>query len=317
MPLVSVVIPAYNAGKTIISTVDSVLKQTLYDFEIIVINDGSTDSTLKTLDTIKDDRLKVFSYPNAGVSVARNRGITHATGEYIAFLDADDIWVADKLEAQVKALLANPEAGLAYSWTDYIDEEGKFLYPGDRIQVNGNVYENLLVHNFVDSGSNVLIKRQALSEVGEFDSSINTAADWDMWLRLAERYDFVAVPKPQILYRISQTSMSANLDLQKEQCLKVLDKACAKLPDSLKYLKKKSLGSLYQYLMLKMLSGPTTRSNNLKAAQYFYLAITNDPHLLKQRSRLMGILFAKIVLGMVLPPKTAKLFISKLKQMVS
>ncbi len=101
MPKISVIIPVYNAEETIKETLESVLSQTFSQFEIIVINDGSQDKTLEIVSRILDPRLKVLSYPNAGVSVSRNRGISQAAGEYVSFLDADDLWTPDKLETQL------------------------------------------------------------------------------------------------------------------------------------------------------------------------------------------------------------------------
>jgi len=121
MPVISVIIPAYNAEKTILETIQSLQKQTFTDFEIIVINDGSTDGTVELLNAIEDSRVKVFSYENGGLPVARNRGIDRATGEYITFVDADDLWTPDKLELQLTALRQHPEAGIAYSWTAFIN----------------------------------------------------------------------------------------------------------------------------------------------------------------------------------------------------
>ena len=123
MPTISIVIPAYNAERTILETIKSVQKQTFSDFEIIVINDGSTDRTLELVLSVEEPRLKIFSYQNGGVSVARNRGISHATGEFIAFLDADDLWTSDKLELQLAGLKQHPEAGIAYSWTYNMSEK--------------------------------------------------------------------------------------------------------------------------------------------------------------------------------------------------
>ena len=104
MPRVSVVIPTFNAESTITETVESVLSQSFTDFELLVINDGSTDDTLSQLAEIKDSRLRILSFPNGGVAASRNRGIEHSTGAYIAFLDADDIWARDKLKEQLMAL---------------------------------------------------------------------------------------------------------------------------------------------------------------------------------------------------------------------
>ena len=125
------------------------MKQTFQDLELIVINDGSQDATLEVLSSIQDPRLRILSYSNAGLASSRNRGITEATGEYISFLDADDLWTPDKLEAQLQALQEHPEAAVAYSWTDYIDQSSQFLHSGRHITINGNVYQNLLVNNFL------------------------------------------------------------------------------------------------------------------------------------------------------------------------
>ncbi len=120
MPKISIITPAYNAERTILETIESVQNQTFSNFELIVINDGSKDRTLDLLQTIKDERLKIFSYENGGVAIARNRGLSHATGDFIAFIDADDLWTPDKLELQLAALQKHPEAGVAYSWTYFM-----------------------------------------------------------------------------------------------------------------------------------------------------------------------------------------------------
>src|SRR5919199_14579 len=154
MPLISVIIPVFNGEKTIQKTIESVLTQTVTDFELLVINDGSQDGTLEIVERIQDVRIKVFSYPNAGPSTSRNRGISHATSEYISFIDADDLWTPDKLEAQLKALQENPKAAVAYSWTDYIDESSQLLKRGGYMTVNGDVYPQLLLIDFIANGSN-------------------------------------------------------------------------------------------------------------------------------------------------------------------
>ena len=122
MSLISVIIPAYNAELTIEETIAAVREQTVTNFELIIIDDGSTDRTVETVNKIEDSRIRLLSYQNEGLPTARNRGIENASGEYIAFLDADDLWTKDKLEKQLAMLETNPEAGVAYSQTCYIDE---------------------------------------------------------------------------------------------------------------------------------------------------------------------------------------------------
>lgn len=314
MPLISVIIPAYNAEKTIQETIESVLQQTLSDFEILVINDGSTDRTLEIVSQIDDARLRVFSYPNAGVAPTRNRGLTQATGEYISFLDADDLWTPDKLEAQLKALQENPQAAVAYSWTDWIDESGKFLRSGGHITENGQVYDKLLVRDFIESGSNPLIRAEAFQTVGNFDESLAFGEDWDMWLRLAFRYEFITVPSAQILYRISPNSASFNVLKMEAGSWRVLEKAWVQTPPSTPHLKRKILANRYQYLTLKALEGNWERRQGLVAVRFFWQAILNDPTWLR-RGKLMAIILFKIGLATFLSPQQAQRIRTSLKKM--
>jgi len=305
MPKISVIIPAYNAEKTIKETIESVLSQTLSQFEIIVINDGSQDKTLEVVSRILDPRLKVLSYPNAGVSVSRNRGISQAAGDYVSFLDADDLWTPDKLETQLKALQANPKAAVAYSWTDWIDESGQFLRSGGHISVNGDVYAKLLLRDFVESGSNPLIRRQALTEVGGFDKSLNLAADWDMWLRLAARYEFVAVPSSQILYRVSPNSMSSNVWKMEAESLQIIERAFAVAPESLQHLKREVLGSRYKYLTFKSLEGTPERKKGLAAVRFLWQMVRYDRSMLL-RSQILAIVLVKIAIATLLPSQLSQ-----------
>ncbi|MCT7964362.1 glycosyltransferase [Laspinema sp. D1] len=314
MSLVSVIIPCFNAEKTIQSTLESVLVQSHGDLEIIVINDGSQDSSLEKASQINDPRLQIFSYPNSGVSVSRNRGIERAKGDYISFLDADDLWTADKLESQLKALRETPQAAVAYSWTDYIDESGKFLYPGSHLSWSGDVFAKLLFKNFIENGSNPLIRRSALTEVGEFDASLPPVEDWDMWLRLAARYHFVAVSRSQVLYRMSADANSANIANMETQGLKMLDRAFSLAPDSLQYLRKSSLGNFYQYLTFRSLTRYGTRQECLVAGRCFVKAIANNPQLLRRQRKLMLIVWVKIVLGIILSPQSARFLLKTLNK---
>ena len=162
MPIISVIIPTYNAELTIIETITSVQQQTFSDFELIIIDDGSSDQTLELISSVGDKRIRFFSYDNAGVSVARNRGISHATGEFIAFLDHDDLWTPDKLDLQLAALRQHPDAGVAYSWTlFFMNEKRESFYAGEPTFYEGNVYAQLLVSDFIVSASNPLICKQA------------------------------------------------------------------------------------------------------------------------------------------------------------
>ncbi len=309
MPIISVVIPVYNGERTIQETIESVLNQTFTDFELIIINDGSQDRTLEIVSSIKDERLKVFSYPNAGLSESRNRGIFHASGEYISFIDADDLWTADKLELQLKALQENPQAAVAYSWTKCIDELGNFSRRGSHISVTGDVYAKLLLIDFIENGSNPLIRKNAFTEVGEFDASFTHSEDRDMWLRLAAKYHFVAVPYPQILYRQSDNSVSANLPKQEVGSLKVIEKAFNQAPESLQHLKRHSIANIYKGLTFKALEGKAQPKQGLIAVKLLWHSLSNDTALLKTRVICKALL--KIAVMIILPPPISQVLIAK------
>lgn len=299
-PKISVIIPAYNSEKTINYTIESVLNQSFTDFELIVINDGSQDSTLEVITQIQDSRIKVFSYPNAGGNVSRNRGLYRAGGEFVSFLDADDLWTPDKLQSQLKALQENVTAKIAYSWTDYIDTNGQFLFSGKRINENGNVYENLLLNNFLENGSNPLICKKALITLGGFDEFLTAAQDWDMWLRLASKFDFVCVPSVQILYRISPNSLSCNLLRQEKSCLQVLERAYKERPSTLKNSWNISLANLYKYLTCKALQKPFNRQKGLTAGRFLWEYFLNDSSRLENINLTLKMLF-KIVIIFIFP----------------
>jgi len=316
MPLISVIIPAYNAEQTILETISSVQQQTFQDFEIIVVDDGSKDKTVEIVQSIKDERLKLLSYGNGGVCVARNRGILYATGEFIAFLDADDLWTSDKLELQLTALKQLPEAGVAYSWTCFMDvnEQGEALlfHPSSPYSFEGNVYENLLVSDFIHSGSNTLIRRKAIDSTGEFDPTLKSCEDWDYWLRLATRWHFVVVPKHQILYRRTPGSRSSKVEVMKEASLIAMEKAYQAAPPELQYLKCYTLTNFHKYCASLYLQH-SNDSNGVRQAQlHLWSAICIQPKTLLDKTTQK--LLLKLVLKRVFPPKVSSYFFEEMRK---
>ncbi|MEM7712078.1 MAG: glycosyltransferase [Cyanobacteria bacterium P01_A01_bin.68] len=309
MPKISVVVPAYNSQSTILETIYSVLQQSFSDFELIVINDGSTDKTLRLLSTVNDARLKVYSYPNGGLPAARNRGIVRATGQFISFIDADDLWTPDKLELQLQALQKNPQAAVAYSWTICMGNDGSSFHPGISETVQGNVYSKLLVGNFIGSGSNVLIRREAIESVGYFDESLKSCEDWDYWMRLAPKWDFVVVPKPQIIYRLSSGAMSSKLDVMEKYQTLVLEKAFASAPPQLHHLKNQGFAYIYLFMTRLCLS----RANDIKvvneASQKLWKAIRFSPKILLSKEA--QLLLIKVCILRVISPKIASSILSR------
>lgn len=306
MPTISIIVPVYNAEHTILETVVSVQQQSFSDFELILIDDGSTDRTLEQLNTVKDPRISIFPYQNGGVSVARNRGIAHAAGEFIAFLDHDDLWTPDKLELQLTALQQNPEAGVAYSWTCNMSQEGEFFEAGHSPSFTGNVYAELLRSNFIANGSNLLIRRQAIESVEGFDPTLAYCADWDFYLRLASRWHFVVVPKPQILYRQTSGSMSSKIDLLEKESLFVIEKTFQSAPSELQALKHQSLAIMYQYLAGMYLADVTNLHEVKQASQKLQMAIRLYPQLLLDRLTQRYVM--KCLMMQLLSPTVAKRF---------
>ena len=309
--LISVIIPVYNAEKTIQETIESVLNQTFTNFELIIINSDSTDATLSIVSQIKDERLKVFSYPKANVAVNRNRGFKHASGDYITFLDADDLWTDDKLTAQYTALQSNPQAGVAYSWTNCIDKNGKFLRKTSHVNWSGDVYSKFLLDDFIGNGSNVMIRRELLTEVGGFDETLTNAQDTDMWLKLSAITDFYCVPKPQVLYRILPNSMSSNvLGLEKSN-LEVIQRSFAReKAKELQHLKPIAIANLYKYLCYKALTAPPGKQQSVVAARFLLTAIKTDISLLFKPIIFKAIL--KLTAMVVLPANWASKIFQKL-----
>ncbi|MBE9192372.1 glycosyltransferase family 2 protein [Gloeocapsopsis crepidinum LEGE 06123] len=280
MPKVTVIVPAYNAEQTIVATIASVQQQTYQDWELIVINDGSSDRTLELLKRIREPRMRVYHYSNAGVSVARNRGIALAQGELIAFLDADDLWSADKLELQAAALQQYPHAAVAYSWTYFMNATATTIHAAPGVWFEGDVYQQLLVRNFLYSGSNPLVRRDALVLVGGFEPTLTHGEDWELFVRLAAVVQFVVVPVGQVFYRQSSTSASAQVDLMEQRLLLVIDSVFSAAPPQFLSLKSHCLANLYQYLTGLHLAQATNLEDVQQAGKKLEIAVRLSPKIL-------------------------------------
>ncbi|MEL7314835.1 MAG: glycosyltransferase [Cyanobacteria bacterium J06559_3] len=301
--------PAYNAERTLGEAIASVLQQTHQNWELIVVDDGSSDNSQQVVQRFQDDRIRLLTGANEGVAIARNRGIEQAQGDYVAFLDADDIWMPAKLAAQLTALQAHPEAALAYSWCDYIDNEGRWLCPGKRSLVEGIAYEQLLVANFLENASTPLIRRSALAAVGGFDPTLRCSQDRDLYLRLAAHYPFVTVPQVQVHYRMAEGAMSSRLREQEADRLKVIERGFAAAPAELQPLRRKSLAHLYRYLMLRGVEEPPSPQQSREVTRCLYLAVRYDPLLIIKQLRLLLTICAKVGTGW-LPRSVARWILS-------
>ncbi len=217
-PAVSVVIPAYNAARTLDETLRSVRAQTHTALEILVVDDGSSDATSAIADAHanEDSRIRVIRQPNAGVAAARNTGWTSAAHDLIAFIDADDLWHPRKIELQLAALArSGPRTGLVYCFFSRIDANGDITERWDSTPHAGEVFDDLLRHNFVGNGSTMLVTRAALTAARGFENSLHQAGaqgcdDYLMCCRVAESFEFAVAPENLVGYRDSPHSVSSD-----------------------------------------------------------------------------------------------------------
>ena len=242
MPKISVIIPAYNAMNYLPETLKSVLKQTFTDFEILIVNDGSSDDIVEWVSQITDPRVKLISQTNQGVSAARNMGIRKSQGEYIALLDADDLWEPVKLEKQVRKLEANPSIGLVYTWTSFIDQFSKPTGVSIVSHLEGNVWKDIVVRDMISTGSSTMIRSECFDKVGLFDSDLCIGEDRDMWTRIAAIYPFAVIKEPLTLYRRHPQNTTKSNQIIIPQLSRVIEKTFENSPDNLIYLKNHSYG---------------------------------------------------------------------------
>jgi len=221
-PLVSVIIPTFNRAWCLFEAIDSVLAQTYPNYELIIIDDGSTDDTQKRLAT--RDGFAVISQQNQGVSAARNRGIRASKGELIAFLDSDDLWLPDKLAVQIKFFTQNPGAMICQTQEIWI-RNGKRINPKNRHRkASGYFFERSLELCLV-SPSAVMVKRELFDKLGHFDEHLPACEDYDLWLRIGANLPIYLVDEPLIVKRgghADQLSSNPGLDKFRIQSIQKL-----------------------------------------------------------------------------------------------
>lgn len=210
MPKVSVVIPTYNRVKLLDNSISSVLAQTYRDFELLVIDDCSTDNTADFVSSIGDERIKLIrNSSNKGIAGVRNIGVENSSGEYIAFLDDDDEWEPEKLGRQMNLLkTGSANLGCVYTGAFIVDSGGNPI----RISVpqyRKRILSEILLRNFIITSS-VILRTECFERVGLFDETIPYGEDYDMWIRIAQEFEFDYVKDPLIRYRLHQSSISGN-----------------------------------------------------------------------------------------------------------
>jgi len=222
---VSVVLPVFNRSQWVCEAVDSVLAQTMRDFELIVVDDGSTDATPDALRHY-GDRLRLLHQQNRGVSAARNRGVRHGRGKWIAFLDSDDVWLPEKLAAQAAFLQRRPAARICQTEEIWIRNSVR-VNPGRRHRKpSGDIFTASLALCLV-SPSAVMMEKSLFMETGGFDESLPAAEDYDLWLRISLRHPVYLIDEPLVVKRgghADQLSKTPGIDRYRIRALeKILD----------------------------------------------------------------------------------------------
>ena len=243
-PLATIVVPAYNSEATISETLRSLLKQTYTNFELIVVDDGSTDDTALVVAGFRDARIRLLQQNNRGLAGAHNTGIANARGRFIGFCDADDLWLPEKLELHIAHLEARPEVGISFAGSQLIDAVGRPIGVNQKPRLRGLTAAYIFKRNPIGNGSSAVIRREALDDLAYrplneedrdwwFDETFRQSDDIEAWTRFALTLDWriEGIPGLLTLYRVHDGALSANVLRQYETWRRMLSKLSTISPE--------------------------------------------------------------------------------------
>jgi glycosyltransferase involved in cell wall biosynthesis len=228
-PQVNVIIPAHNAAKYLPIAIESVMAQTFGDWSIVLVNDGSTDNTdavVAPFLSALGDKITYIKQPKGGVSAARNTAIRNSFAEFLAILDADDVWLPHRLEEAVACLRARPDVGLCYGFITRISPDGTLLDTFDRRQKHGEgrIAPSLYMRRIDLPSPTITFRRECFDAAGGFDETLTVTEDRDLWLRIALRYKVALIPKVLAYYRTSPQSATTDPDRMLKSQLQFIEK---------------------------------------------------------------------------------------------
>ena len=259
-PLVSVIMPVYNTARYVESALNSVLAQTFEDFEILIIDDQGTDNSIELCRRYSDPRIHIISQENRGLAGARNTGIRNARGRFLAFLDSDDLWEAEKLALHVAHLMTSPSVGVSYAASSMIDDDGEFLRIVQRPKLYKISAKDVFLRNPVGNGSAPVIRAEVFADiefysddkpyVQYFDETFRQSEDIECWTRIAlsTGWKFEGLDAVLTRYRINEGGLSANVIRQFETWCRLRDKVNAINPVFAKKWSAKAEGFQLRYL---------------------------------------------------------------------
>jgi glycosyltransferase involved in cell wall biosynthesis len=261
-PSVSVIIPTYNRAELIHESLDSVFFQTFRDYEVIVVDDGSTDNTAEVLRPLAEQgKLRYIRQSNQGASAARNRGIAEARGNFIAFLDSDDLFDPAKLELQVKYYQAHPEMGLVHSGFTKFDNNGNDLGYRDTSWFSGDIYPRILLYwTTLMTMDTVVVAKNVFDSVGLFDSNLVYGEDLDMWRRIARKYPFGFINRSLARIRVHEGNISGNKTNAADDLAKYLEKAFEDDPSLSSHFRQRVFSKMYSTMAYNLLGEDNKQS---------------------------------------------------------
>lgn len=311
MKLVSVIIPVYKAEQYIAETVQCVLDQTHSNFELILVDDGSPDRSVEICQQFDDARLKIIRQENKGANAARNEGIRQSQGEYIAFLDSDDLWLPEKLAAHVEHLERSPSVGISYSCSAFIDEDGNRIGIYQMPKLTDINIRDILCRNPISNGSTAVI-RQPVFEAIEFednlygkpeqyywDERLQGSQDLDCWFRIALQTDWQmeGIPEVLTLYRVNSQGLSANLHKKQQSWEQVLEKTRDYAPEVVAQWENPARAYHLRYLARRAVS----LRDGTTARQLLHDAIAAYPQMWLEEPKRTGLTFAAAYTLSLLP----------------
>jgi glycosyltransferase involved in cell wall biosynthesis len=291
VPKVSVIVPAYNVAPYLKAALESLRQQSFQTFEVLVVDDGSTDETAAIAQSFcqKDDRFQLLRKSNGGLSSARNYGMRHAKSDYIALLDADDVYHPDKLAVHAARLAAEPSIGVTYSVSRAIRDNGRstwFTLSGKPVHADPLVA--LMCKNFIGHGSNAVFRKEIVDTIGDFDETLRSSEDLDFWLRFAatRRWRFERDQRVLCGYRVRPSGLSFNLAQMQFAYERVLQSAHQRSPQRLTSI----MPTAYAYMYRMLARTALTTGDRRKAADLIGQAWRSDPSIFVRDTRSLSTL---------------------------
>ncbi|NEO98993.1 MAG: glycosyltransferase family 2 protein [Symploca sp. SIO2E9] len=295
MNKVSIIVPVYRAEKFIAATVNSVLEQTYDNFELLIIDDDSPDRSIEICQQFQDSRIKIFRQQNRGLSGARNTGIRHAQGEYLAFLDPDDLWLPEKLEKHVQHLNSSPDVGISFSRSAFIDEDGKSLGIYQMPRLKNIDPHHVICRNPIGNGSAGVFRKEVFAAIKYqdnihgyvedfyFDENFRVSQDVECWLRIVFQtsWQIEGIPEALTLYRVNSQGISSSLQNKLDSVEMILEKTRSYAP---KFVAKWENPVKAYYLRYVARRAVSARDGS-KAVELFHRAIATHWRILLEEPR--------------------------------